>query len=555
MKESEEAGKINGEGTDLFSDRKEFLGAQKIRFEDMKEHMSGPIISIAFHIVLISFLLSMLVTSSPPERDEIEIELIDMQIVPPEKLPDLPDISEPVENKDFVSDSETNIPEPSPDAPVEVEEFNSKALSIDIVVPNILNIKTSGTPLKLPESMAGRRGPQREAAKKKYDVSSRTERAVKKGLIWLRDHQNSDGSWGQDKSKSPALTAMALLAFLAYGETPMSEDFGHCVLKAIKKLVSYSETANPVEVCAGNGYGHMIVTYALSEAYAMTQVPMLESHMNRMVGYTIKGQNLSGGYNYSYNNSGGRSDTSVIGWACQAMKAALAAGSGEAGLETAMQKSAQCLLNLQSAGRGFVYSTEGLKANPKLGDGGWQTSPIGALCLQLLGDGSAPEVRNAMALMLERQNWVNWKGENGDGKHLEWALYRWYYQTQAYFQHFQGTGKEWREWNRMFTSELLKNQKADGRWETPLMDFRNSSRKSQNHEKGHGEDMFLEDDNPVYASSLCCLMLTVYYRYLPTYQVAGSKKDLTLVSNPAQKDKSGTFPETGARCESAIIIE
>ncbi len=535
-------------------DYQDVLNAQKITFQDLKEHMTGPVISVVAHIIIISLLLSMVVSSTPPERQEVEVKMQEVEIKPMEKIPEPPKPEEVVEVE---TEIEIERPEVTTDVTVQVEDVAVNTSTTDVVMPSVLSVKPSNSALIIPGVMSARSGSARQASIKKYGGSSKTEIAVMKGLRWLRDHQNADGSWGQDKGKSPAFTGMALLAFLAHGETPSSTEFGACVLKAIKKLVEFSETANPVQTCSGNGYGHMIVTYALSEAYALTRIPMLETHMNKMIGYTIKGQNAVGGYNYAYNNTGGRSDTSVIGWACQAMKAAFAAGSTEPGLEAAMEKSVQCIKNVMGTGKGFVYSTEGLKPTAKGGDGGMQTTAIGTLCLQLLGDGTAPDVKNAMALMLEKRNWVNWKGKDGEGGGLEWALYRWYYQTQAYFQHFSGTGGEWKEWNKMFTTELLKNQKPDGRWDTPSMEYHKFNMKGQKAEKSHGENMFEEDlDNPVYGTSLCCLMLTVYYRYLPTFKVVEHKAGVPVASAPAAGGTTAAPAAGGAKDDGGgITIE
>ena len=70
----------------------------------------------------------------------------------------------------------------------------------------------------------------------------------------------------------------------------------------------------------------------------------------------------------------------------------------------------------------------------------------------------------------------------------------------------------------MFTKELLKRQKSDGRWVSPAFEERIV--------KGHGEQMFKGLDQPIYSTALCCLMLEVYYRYLPTFKVMKHKKNI-----------------------------
>ena len=60
-------------------------------------------------------------------------------------------------------------------------------------------------------------------------------------LRWLKKNQEADGSWhinsggGSNASgpAKPAMTGLALLTYLAHGETPASEEFGQTVERAI----------------------------------------------------------------------------------------------------------------------------------------------------------------------------------------------------------------------------------------------------------------------------------------------------------------------------------
>jgi hypothetical protein len=79
-------------------------------------------------------------------------------------------------------------------------------------------------------------------------------------------------------------------------------------------------------------------------------------------------------------------------------------------------------------------------------------------------------------------------------------LYEWYYNTLACFQ--KG-GIAWTRWNREFQDELINAQAGDGSWPSTGGD------KSWHGAGGGGYA-------PVYRTSLCTLMLEVYYRYLPT---------------------------------------
>ena len=71
----------------------------------------------------------------------------------------------------------------------------------------------------LPSSMQGRAGgTARAQMMKQMGGKEKSELAVMKGLRWLKDHQNEDGSWS-DEFK-PSMTGFAILCFLGHGETP-----------------------------------------------------------------------------------------------------------------------------------------------------------------------------------------------------------------------------------------------------------------------------------------------------------------------------------------------
>jgi hypothetical protein len=91
-----------------------------------------------------------------------------------------------------------------------------------------------------------------------------------------------------------------------------------------------------------------------------------------------------------------------------------------------------------------------------------------------------------------RENPPNWE-TNCD-------LYAWYYYSQAFFQ--EG-GKEWKQWNSTAMAAVLANQNPDGTW------------KPEGTSKHHAWGAAAAGvDAELYRTSLCALILEVYYRYL-----------------------------------------
>ena len=525
----------------------EIMAAQKITFEDIKAHLTGPVISFIAHIVVISLLCSLMVYNDKPEVKEVQVTVMEIDNKELEKLPEPPP-----------PPPEDNTPQEVTDTPVDVERPTTTSVTTDVNVqvsseatgqiggdviegpstqlPNVLMVAPSSSSLIMPGLMAGRGTAGRRTALGKYNrggaSASSLERSTTKGLNWLRDHQNADGSWGENAGHSPAMTALATLAFLAHGETPSSQEYGTCVLKAIRKLIEFANSGKADGLIAqpGNGYGHAMVAYALSEAFALTKIPMIEEAMNKTITKVVTGQNILGSYNYNYKNDpdkesdgGPRSDLSVAGWNYQALKAAFAAGCTVKGLETAIEVGKNVGLKKTSynaASGGFSYS--GTPTGGK-GASGTMTS-VGTLCLQLFGEGKSKEALSGLRWIETAQNGKHMKcdWQEGDAR----SLYQWYYQTQALFQGYSGSGGSWDTWNKEFQKALMKEQESDGHWTSPVEKYKNKNGEGEGHLKGL--------DQFIYSTCLCTLMLEVYYRYLPTFKVSSS--DAPAAEGAAKKD-------------------
>ena len=199
-------------------------------------------------------------------------------------------------------------------------------------------------------------------ARQKYNGSIENEMSVLRALRWLKTKQNKDGSWNNCK---PAMTGLALLCFLAHGETPgNSEEFGDTVQRGISYLIETQTDDGTFMGHDGNNYAHLIATYALCEAYGMMHVPMIQEAAEKAVKKIVYGQNPQGSWDYKMDPHSNRCDTSYSGWAAQALKAAKLAGIGETvfGVTNACQK----------AINGFIMNR---RENPVIFSG-WDESPI-----------------------------------------------------------------------------------------------------------------------------------------------------------------------------------
>lgn len=327
-------------------------------------------------------------------------------------------------------------------------------------------------------------GPMRAQSIAKYKGSADTEKAVLAALRWLKNNQQPNGSWAGTKNDHvPALAALGALAFLGHGETPDSEEFGATVNKALQFLVS---TVGPEgRVSPANMYAQGAVMLALSEAYGMTQSPVVKEPLGRMINAVVAGQKAKkkdgkhvGGWRYALSSD--ESDTSVTGWIVMGLKSARLAGLTVP--DEAFEGASTYLWHMCD-GEGFGY----MKPDHWPG-----TTAIGVLCQQFMGHGDDRRIKKSLDFLKDQK--ANW-----DTTETYYVLYQWYYITQAMFQ---GGGSYWEYWNHQIRDTMVKNQLDDGRWMPPP--------------KSKEEAKLV--NSPAYSTALGCLILEVYYRYLPLYQ-------------------------------------
>lgn len=460
--------------------------------------LSAPAAAIVVPVILI-LVVGLLAAIAPPPSPRVEVQIIEPEQV--EELEDIeeeipPDPPEPeeVEPTDVISDQPYAGADPTA-TPGPIADFSPQPTAFDAVAI-----------IKSPVIMRGIYGSRspgaRGAALAGGGGGSATEAAVLRALRWMAKTQASEGSWGKTK---PAMTALALLSYLAHGDTPSSEEFGLTVEMAIKFLLdSAGEGSGKIKGSDGHEYTFPIATYALCEAYGMTQVPDIKYVAEKMLERVIKGQHPSGGWNYNLKQDD-RDDTSYMGWCAQALKAGVAANFEVDGLQEAAKKSIDGFKKNFGGdynGGGFGYT--GPSKNHGL-------SPVGTLCLQLHGAGGSDEALGSLKTYEQDPKWQTYDVDNGAvGKD---SIYYWYYLTQV---KFHVGGETWNKWNAMFSPELVRKQTVISKEQSGYTDHKGTPRSIGywDQYKGHGSN-----EGDIFGTTLCTLQLEVYYRYLPTFKI------------------------------------
>ena len=343
------------------------------------DKLVGPLCSLLIHCVVLFIAYKFIRFVIEEQHDQIEVMVMDVESVDLEEFKQELENVEEIETFDenVVSDAPVEAEAPEMDQPTEVtDDFDNldvmNSFDSPIVMKGLYNSRSAGG---------------RAAMLSKYGskYSAKTEKSVLAALKYLKEHQNKDGSFSKNKShKLVGVTGLALLTFLAHGETPNSDEYGATVEKAIRWLLSQQDANGGF---TGNTYAHSIAVYALAESYAMTQIPKLKPAVEKGINVIIDGLVLAktkkvgsmkpvpgmdadsasqvtyARLEYAYKKVT-RMDTSVLGWNAQALKAAKLSGSKNPKLKTAIAQVVNGLIYAQSRETGrFRYSDA--KSNDK----------------------------------------------------------------------------------------------------------------------------------------------------------------------------------------------
>ena len=364
--------------------------------------------------------------------------------------------------------------------------------------------------VSVPKSMSGRCdkvGRVARLARGGVKNPDRVETSVIKALNWLNQDQNADGSWGNNAKG--AMTGFALLCYLGHCELTDSPEYGEAVAKGIKYLVELGDEKDGWLYITnnkhGSAYAHGIATYALAEAYGMTEKDFILPILQKAIHRIVAGQKQDGGWVYMEERPGvdnlrfvdfGKnekqsSDTSVSGWQFQALKAAYNTGAIFPGIEPALEASVKNFYRVYSSengGFGYRKASDAKSIKHKL-------TGVGSLGLQSWKHGHPSEeekratLKKAMEHILKNNLAMDYTSADAN-------LYSWYYDAQALFNY---GGAYWTAWNRKMEPMLLNSQLPDGSWPK---------------EGGGKTSSQGGQDAEVYRTTLCTLMLEVYYRYV-----------------------------------------
>jgi hypothetical protein len=494
----------------------------KIQNQLKMAHSASVALSFLINAGLVILLLFFLQTGEPvqPKVGTIKIIEPDTKLVI-DPLPVEPKVTE-ISEADPDDWTDFN-PEPVPTlSTFETEPEIVK--SVADVNPNLLeNLMFTVTDVVILTGLPIRSEPERKKRLEDYapETGDISEPAVLKALDWLREHQKADGSWDKEGRVSAGAgnsgyTGLALLCFLAHGEKPSGSGYGVTVGRALRYLVENQDSRGVFQPAGSHTvYGHAIATYAMAEAFAMTQNHLLKEPLERAVRVIMEGMQPHGGYDYEY-KGGTRNDSSVGAWQLQALKAAWEAGVDRPLVAEKLQTAMEGLLaNAKREGDRLSFGYTGPGERGIL-------SAAGTLCLHLAGRDETRDTQMAHVFLrafTTASTLPDWNAGRSTGEHGG-EINFWYYAAQAFF-HQDPKGRDFRAFYPAMVRALARGQEPDGSW--------------------RGVDDKALAQGVLYNTTLASLSLMTPYRHLTTTQAARQRRDAPPSPGIPQVDDPASF--------------
>jgi hypothetical protein len=330
-------------------------------------------------------------------------------------------------------------------------------------------------------------GPESSASKGM--ITNEADQAIRKGLTFLNNNRNRDGSYGTNAYRgNVAVTSLAGLAFMAGGHQPSRGAYGRAVTDCLEFVLSQEDVNRPGYFHNPNGtphgpmYGHGFATLFLAEVYGMVNDKRLRTRvkdaLKRAVQLIINSQNKEGGWRYLPTSR----DADISVTICQIMALRSARNAGIAVPKATVDKCVEYVKACQDKNNGsFRYQKQGI------GPGHGQTfarTAAGVSALYSAGIYKGDAVQNGL------QHLVQFKPPTMRFPRVDMHyFYGHYYAVQVMWT---AGGHYWTDWFPAIRDELVNTQKNDGHWDDAICHH--------------------------YGTAMACIILQVPNNYLPILQ-------------------------------------
>jgi len=312
------------------------------------------------------------------------------------------------------------------------------------------------------------------------EETARLVKAVDRGLAALQAGQKDDGSFPSLRHGQPAVTSLAIMAFLSRGHLPGEGPYGETLDKAVNYVLSHQRKSGifafeeidharintvpsgaPWEVMVSKSYSHAITMLMLGEVYGLTgkkESFRIRQAIEKGLKFTVQLWDLrkgekpddKGGFRYTRPyRDGVESDLSVTAWHATSLRSIRNAGFDVP--RAVMNRISEYVIRLHRRDGGFAYSRRGHGST-------YSMTAAGTLCLALSGKYESPEIKRSAVYLSHFHSGDQGKFYSANDK---WPYYCCYYLTQT---SIQLGGRLWVICMKESSKFLLANQQPDGLW-------------------------------------------------------------------------------------------
>ena len=288
--------------------------------------------------------------------------------------------------------------------------------------------------------------PPRGASSTAEEITPALTVAVERGLAWLADQQEEDGSFGSlsHYGRHVGITGLAGLAFMSDGNAPGRGRYAHAVEGCIAFVLDHSSESGllAAETSHGPMYGHGFATLFLAEVYGMSPREDLGEALRKAVRLIVSTQNEEGGWRYQPV----RHDADLSVTVCEVMALGAARNAGVFVEKKTVDAAIDYIRKMQIPDGGFRYMLNS-------GGSAFARSAAGVAALQYAGIYSGQEIETGLQYIAR----FTPPSEQSVG-HM---FYGHYYAAQAMFL----AGDDyWRSWWPAVRGDLLAKQTEEGSW-------------------------------------------------------------------------------------------
>jgi len=322
----------------------------------------------------------------------------------------------------------------------------------------------------------------------------RAQAAVDRGLKWLAEKQNDDGSWNcqvgyklnrtyRPDSAGPrphvGASGLAGMAFLANGHVPGRGTYGQVVSRCVDYLLTRVNDSGFITDNHSRMYSHAFAGLFLAEVYGMTHRADIRAALTRVVGLLVKAQQQNDHGGWRYDAVSKDADLSITVCQLQLLRAAHHAGI-RVPTETIRNAQAYVTNCLQPGHDGRLrFHYQDLPGSRST----YALASAGIVSLYSSGEYDHKQLRPQVDLLYDVV-------ESGEDEHYGSFSYFYghYYGVQAFYQ----DGRYWTRFFHPVRDEILDNQQADGSW--------------------------IDQVDRSYATAMACVILSIPNGYLPIFQ-------------------------------------